>query len=125
MSGEGWHIAALACGWIGLVLMLILSFAFWRGPETGFRVSTHRLEQLPSVMADRYMAFALLIAFMLWYGDLTVLAAFFAIGAFMGLADGFIYGRRKLPHWKHTSSGLLSLFACAVTMVARTQTGAV
>ena len=124
MDAGLWHTAAWVCAGIGLVMMLAMAYAFWRSPEAGFSLTTHRLEQLPSVMADRYMAFALLLIFMLWYGDLVVLAAFFVIGAFMGLADGFIYARRGLPHWKHTASGILSVAAFGITMAALAQTGA-
>ena len=75
-------------------------------------------------MADRYFAFAALAAFLVWYGDLAVLAALFVICAYMGLADGYIFARRGLPHWKHTVSGILSVAAFGIVMVALAKTGA-
>ena len=87
---------------------------------------THRPAELPYVMADRYMAFAMLLVFFFFYGDLYPLAAFFFVGGFMGLVDGYIYARRGLPHWHHTGTGILSLAGCGMALVAAlAQTGAV
>ena len=53
MFESGWHIAAWACGGVTVALLLTMSHAFWQSPEKGFEMTTHRLEQLPSVMSDR------------------------------------------------------------------------
>ncbi len=76
------------------------------------------IELLPRVMADRYTAFAVLAAVLTVHGDLAVLASFFAVCAFMGFADGAIYARAGAPHVKHTVSGVLSIVAMMVTLLA-------
>ena len=116
--GWAWEEAAWGCALIGIVMMLGLALAFWESPQKGFALTTHRPAELPYVMADRYMAFAMLLVFFFYYGDLYPLAAFFFVGSFMGLVDGYIYARRGLPHWHHTGAGLLSLAGCGTALVA-------
>ena len=106
------------CGVITLVILSGLALAFWTNPARGMAQTTHRLEQLPLVMADRYTAFALLAVAVILFGDLRLYAAFFAVCAFMGFADGVIYARAGHPHMKHTFSGVLSVIALGVTLTA-------
>lgn len=106
------------CGVITLVILSGLALAFWTNPARGMAQTTHRLEQLPLVMADRYTAFALLAIAVILFGDLRLYAAFFAVCAFMGFADGVIYARAGHPHMKHTFSGVLSVIALGVTLTA-------
>ncbi|MEP3698255.1 MAG: hypothetical protein ABJM74_07235, partial [Marinomonas sp.] len=80
---------------------------------------THKIENLPLVLANRYTAFAILGAVILIDGNLTLLAVFFAVSALMGLADGWNYARSNLPHIKHTMSGVLALIALVITLIAR------
>lgn len=110
--------AALLCGAVTVLILAAMAVAFWRDPDDGLRQTTHRIELLPRVMADRYTAFALLALVLTLHGDLSVLAAFFAICAFMGFADGLIYARAGHPHAKHTLSGALSIGALAITLAA-------
>jgi hypothetical protein len=111
------------CGAITFLILGGLSYAFWSNPEKGLRQTTHRLENLPLVMADRYAAFAILAAFLTLYGDLNILILFFAVCAFMGFADGRIYARAGHPHWKHTGSGILSVVAAIIALMARFSAG--
>ncbi len=106
------------CGVISFLILAMLAVAFATNPERGLEQTTHRQEKLPSVMADRYAAFAVLAAAFTVYGDLNVMAMFFAVCAFMGFADGWIYARAGHPHWKHTSSGLLSTGALLIALAA-------
>jgi hypothetical protein len=112
-------LLAKICGAVTFLILGALAYAFWSDPEKGLRQTTHRGEQLPLVMADRYAAFAILAAFLTLYGDLNILILFFAVCAFMGFADGRIYARAGHPHWKHTLSGILSLVALGVAAAAR------
>lgn len=109
---------ALICGGITALLLAYMAVLFWRDPEHGMRQTTHKLERLPEVMADRYTAFAFLALVFTLLADLRALAVLMVACAFMGLADGWIYSRRGLPHWKHTVSGILSLIALGVTILA-------
>jgi hypothetical protein len=106
------------CVLITVLILTVLAFAFWTNPARGLVQTTHRLELLPLVMADRYTAFALLGLAILAFGDLRLTAALFAVCAFMGFADGLIYARSGHPHMKHTISGVLSVVALGVTLAA-------
>ena len=112
------------CGAITVLILAALAWAFWSDPDKGLEQTTHRLEKLPLVMADRYTAFAVLALVFTIYGDLNVLIAFFAVCAFMGFADGLIYARAGHEHMKHTISGVLSSVAVAVAIAARLTEGA-
>jgi Iap family predicted aminopeptidase len=115
-------LAALVtiCLLVTVAILGVLAFAFWSNPARGLLQTTHRVEMLPLVMADRYSAFALLAVAILVFGDLRLTAAFFAVCAFMGFADGLIYARAGHPHMKHTVSGVLSVVALGVTLAALT-----
>jgi hypothetical protein len=107
-----------ACVGITVLILATLAFAFWSNPARGLAQTTHRVELLPLVLADRYTAFALLALALLAFGDVRLTAAFFAVCAFMGFADGLIYARAGHPHMKHTLSGVLSVIALGVTLAA-------
>jgi hypothetical protein len=109
---------ATVCALITFLILSGLAYAFWSNPTRGLVQTTHRIEQLPLVLADRYTAFALLTLAILLFGDLRLMAAFFAVCAFMGFADGLIYARAGHPHIKHTFSGILSVIALGVTLAA-------
>jgi hypothetical protein len=106
----------LVCGGLTMAILGVMAVAFWVSPQRGLQLTTHRVEQLPRVMAGRYTAFALLALFAIVQGDPALFAAFFAVCAFMGLVDGLIYARAGLPHMKHTLSGGLSVVAFAIAM---------
>ena len=112
------------CGGVTVLILALLAWAFWTDPDKGLEQTTHRLEKLPLVMADRYTAFAVLALVFTIYGDLNVLIIFFAVCAFMGFADGRIYARAGYPHWKHTLSGILSTVAFCIAVLARLGQGA-
>jgi hypothetical protein len=112
------HALALICGGLTVLLIGAMAWLFWTDPERGLRETTHRPEQLPRVMADRYTANAALAAAFTLYGDLRVLAVFFATCAFIGFADGWIYARAGHPHIKHTLSGILGVVALGVCLAA-------
>ena len=106
------------CGIVTILILGYMAYLFWRDPQDGLAQTTHRVEMLPQVMADRYTAFAVLAVVLTLYGDLWLMAALFGVCAFMGFADGLIYRRAGLPHIKHTASGVLSAGALGVTLVA-------
>ena len=112
------YVLTLVCGGITVLILGAMAFAFWKDPEIGLRQTTHRAEMLPKVMADRYTAFALLALAALINGDPKVLAVFFAVCAFMGFADGWLYARAGHPHLKHTISGVLSAVALVIALLA-------
>jgi len=106
-------------GAIAFLVLAGLAYAFWSDPEKGLRQTGHRREQLPLVMAGRYLAFAILAAFLTLYGDLNILILFFAICAVMGFTDARIYARAGYPHGTHTAAGVLSLAALGIAVAVR------
>ncbi|TCL09854.1 hypothetical protein BXY66_1919 [Shimia isoporae] len=109
----------------GTVVTGILAFTFWRDPEAGMKSATHRLEQLPQVMTDRYVAFVFLSLAAAWHGDAGVIAVLFTAFAFMGFADGVIYARAGHPHIKHTAAGVAAALVAAVAAWTELSNGAV
>ena len=85
---------------------------------------THHMEQLPQVMLDRYIAFFGFSLFVALYGDLTVLAAWAAVLAFMACADTVIYARIGKPFARHLSAGIAALVVLAVALIAMISNGA-
>lgn len=113
-----WHVLAD----IGLIVTVAITgyFAvkFSRDPEGGLRAATHRLEFLPLVMAGRYLAIALLALGAFVYGDMVVIAYFFAVCAVMGVIDTWIYWRRGLPFVTHLIPGALAVLAVGISLMA-------
>lgn len=108
----------------GALVTGFLAVIFWRDPETGMAAATHRPEQLPKVMVDRYVAFAFLALAAAWYGDPAVIAGLFVAFAFMGLADGVIYARAGHPHIKHTAAGVAATIVAVIALLTEFTNGA-
>ncbi len=115
---------AMICAGIGGAFLLLLGCLFWANPALGLKQTGHHAEQLPRVMADRYLAFALIGVFAAFYQDLNVMLAFFAACAVMAFVDARIYHRAQKGVSKHLIAGALSVVAFAVTFVARITEGA-
>jgi len=101
---------------IGILIVMPLAWAFYSDPQKGFDMSTHRHEQLPYVMVDRYLGIAVIQLGLIFFGSLEMVAVFCVAGAIMGLGDGLIYARAGHPHIKHTISGLIAVFGFVLTM---------
>jgi hypothetical protein len=86
--------------------------------------ATHRPEQLPLVMIDRYLAVTVIQIGLFFFGSLEMVAVFCVAGMIMGFGDGLIYSRAGHPHMKHTSSGILALVALCVTLYFIVTSGA-
>ena len=109
---------------VGAVLTGLLALAFYRDPAEGMAEATHRPEQLPLVMIDRYLAVTVIQIGLFFFGSLEMVAVFCIAGMIMGLGDGLIYARAGYPHMKHTSSGILALVALVVTLYFIVTSGA-
>ncbi|WP_299350054.1 hypothetical protein [uncultured Shimia sp.] len=101
---------------VGALMVFALAYAFYSDPEQGMAQATHRPEKLPLVMIDRYIAVGVIQIGLIFFGSLEMVAVFCVAGAIMGLGDGLIYAKAKLPHMKHTSSGLLAVLGLVVTL---------
>lgn len=102
----------------GILVTGLLAVVFLRDPVTGMAQVTHRAEQLPEVMTDRYIAFTGLTIFATLYGDMKVIAAWFAALGFMAFADAFIYQRAGFPIAKHMAAGVAAALVMIVALLA-------
>ncbi len=109
---------AIALSALGTLVTGALAFLFMRDPLSALRLTTHRAEKLPQVMADRYVAMAVLTIGATLYGDMKVIAVLFGTFAFMGFADAWIYRRGGFPIAKHMAAGVLALIVVVVALLA-------
>ena len=100
----------------GSLLVLSLAWVFYKDPVEGMAQATHRPEQLPLVMIDRYVAVAVIQIGLVLFGNLQMAAMFCVAGMIMGFGDGYIYARAGHPHIKHTLSGVLALVGLVLTL---------
>ncbi len=108
---------------LGAVLTGFFGFAFLLNPEKGMAIVTHRAEQLPNVMTDRYFALSALAVGATLYGDLTVISFLFAVFAFLGFADAFIYLKRGFPYVTHLAAGIAATLVALIACYAHSTTG--
>ena len=118
------HTLALVLSGAGVVVPGALGVMFLRDPAKGMAFATHRLENLPQVMADRYVALVALGLGATCYGDMKVIAFLFAVFAFLGFADAVIYARAGTPFSKHLMAGVAATVVVVVALAANFQTGA-
>ena len=109
---------ATAFGWIAIAILAVLTFAFAHDHRDGLWTKAHRLDQLPLVMASRYVALAALGAGILLADSLSLLALFFAVAAGLGAADAVVYHRVGGTVWPHAVAGCAGLLALCVTLAA-------
>jgi hypothetical protein len=114
---------AIILSWLGVAITLALAVSFLVSPAFGMAQAQHRLERLPRVMTDRYVAFVALALGATLYGDLAVTAYLFAVFAFMGFADAVIYARSGHPNWKHIAAGVAATIVSGVIFAAYHTTG--
>ena len=122
MTGLG--IFALILTAAGTLVTARLAFMFLRDPVRGLALTTHRIEALPAVMADRYVAFTALALFSLIYEDFVVIAATFSAFAYMAFHDALIYARLGHSTSKHWIAGFGAALVAVVALATIVQTGA-
>ena len=109
---------AISLSAVGIAVTAVLAALFIRDPVSGMAHTTHRAEQLPQVMAGRYVALTFLALGATIYGDLKVIAWLFAAFAIMAFADTWIYARGGYPVAKHLGAGVLASVVVIVALVA-------
>lgn len=119
-----WASIASVMAWVGVAITGGIAGLCLRDPVAGLAFLTHRIEQLPQVMLDRYLAFFGFSVFAAAYGDLKVLIAWSLTLAFMALADAVIYARLGKPYMKHLSGGVAALVAFVIFTIALQTNGA-
>jgi hypothetical protein len=109
---------------IGALLPAYIGALFALSPVRALPQATHRLEQLPLVMVDRYAAFALFALAAALSGDMRIVAVTFAILAVPGFGDAIIYARAGYSYQKHLAAGIGALVVSALALVAAATNGA-
>ena len=115
---------AFAGSALGVAVTASLAAVFIRDPVKGMAQTTHHPDQLPQVMTGRYIALTALALGATIYGNLSVIAFLFAVFAFLGFADAFIYARAGRPALKHVIAGATAFAVMSVALAALYQTGA-
>ena len=115
---------ALIGSGLGVAVTGTLAALFMRNPVQAMVQTTHHAEQLPQVMTGRYVALTLLAFGATIYGNMVVIAFLFAVFAFLGFADAFIYRHANRPMAKHLTAGITALIVTAVALAAHLNTGA-
>lgn len=103
----------------GILVTGYLATIFIASPVAGMAKVHHRAEQLPQVMTDRYIAFALLALGATLYGDLKVIAYLFAVFSYVALHDAAIYARAQKPLRPHLIAGVAAALVAAVAFFAQ------
>jgi hypothetical protein len=113
-------IATLATAVAALCLVLtgLFGILFLLNPARGLALASHRIEQLPLVMSDRYIGTAFLLLGVLMFGDHRLLAWFLAVVGVVGLTDVLIYARARAPVMPHLIAAALYGFAAALAYTA-------
>jgi len=113
-------LGQISLGAAGLwaVLMGGLAALYAVNPVLGLAKTAHHGEDLPKVMGDRYLAFAVLALGAALHGDPDVIAFLFAVFALMGLADAAIYARAGKPFRPHLAAGAVSAGLSLVALLA-------
>lgn len=115
---------ALTLSGVGVAVTGTLAALFVRNPAQGMQQTTHHAEQLPQVMTGRYVALTLLALGATIHANMAVIAYLFAVFAFLGFVDAFIYARAHRPMAKHLIAGIAALIVAAVALAAHLNTGA-
>ena len=110
MTGTVATLLAILC----LSLTGLFGILFLMNPTRGLALASHRLEQLPLVMSDRYIGTAFLLLGVLMFGDYRLLAWFLAVVGIAGLGDVLIYARAKAPILPHLIAS--ALYGVAATL---------
>jgi len=109
---------AIALSGAGVLVTGALAALFLRDPMAGMAQATHRAEKLPEVMADRYVAMGVLALAATLYGDLKVIAVLFAVFAYTGFHDAWIYARGGFAIAKHVGAGVGGVLVSVVAIAA-------
>ncbi len=122
MSGLPAHVLLPGAFLCAMVLWLSVLFLF--APERGLAFSTHRREDLATVLGNRFLSTALIMAGALAYGWPEVVAFVFAASGISPLHDAWIYARRGKPFAGHLFSAVLSAAVAIAATVLYLNAGA-
>jgi hypothetical protein len=115
--------SALILAAVCLILTGGLGVMFALDPARGMAAAHHRAEQLPRVMADRYVGTAVLLLGVILFGDWWLLFWFTAVVGIAGLGDVWIYRRAGHPVAPHLIASALYGLAAALALAAHLTNG--
>ncbi len=115
--------AAIAVAALCMVLTGSFGFLFAANPAKGMAAASHRPEQLPMVMADRYIGTAALLLGVILWGDWWLLFWFTAVVGIAGLGDVYIYARAGHPTAPHLIASLIYGAAALLALSAHLTQG--
>ena len=114
----------IGLGGILSVIVIYLGVLFQFAPERGLAFATHRVENLTSVMVNRYFSMAAIMIGSLIYGKPEVIAFVFAATGFTPAHDAWIYARAGQPYKKHVLPAVLSAFVVIGALIVYFNSGA-
>ena len=109
---------AIALSGAGVLVTGALAVLFLRDPVAGMAITRHRPQELPQIMADRYVAMVALALAATVYGDLKVIAVLFGAFGYMGLHDAWVYLRAGHSWGNHLAAGVAGMLVCGVAGAA-------
>ncbi len=101
-------LSLLLLGWAMALSVVWLAWVFWRDSDAGMALATHRTEQLPRVMVNRYFVIFMFMGGALASRNPLWVAYAFAVTAIASLWDALIYRKAGQPFRKHLVAALSS-----------------
>jgi hypothetical protein len=95
-----------------------LTVLVMRDPVAGLARIDHHLEDLPQVMAGRYLTFFVLALGAAILGDPIVFFGLFVAFAVASAADTFIYARKGKKYGPHLAAGVASVAGAGLSLIA-------
>ncbi len=111
----------IALSGAGALVTGVLAALFLRDPVSGMAATAHRAEQLPRVMANRYVAMLILAIAATIHGEPGVIAVLFVAFSFMAFHDAWIYRQAGHSVAKHIGAGVAALIVVVVAVLAMGQ----
>ncbi len=121
MSALPAYVSLPALALTGIVIWLAVLF-LW-APRRGLRFATHEAENLPEVMANRYLGMALIMAGALYNGNPGLISFVFAATGLSAAHDAWIYARHHKPYLKHVFSASLSALVSVAALAVYLNAG--
>lgn len=108
---------------LGVVWTSVLAIVFLRDTDKGMDMTAHVTEDMPKVLRNHYVPFAVMAFGATLYGDLLVIAGLFAAFSYMGFADVYTYKKVGKPIAKHMSAGISGAIVVVFALLALKSTG--
>ncbi|MBT8459956.1 MAG: hypothetical protein HKP37_02715 [Boseongicola sp.] len=95
-----------------------LTVLVMRNPEAGLARIDHHVEDLPQVLAGRYLTFFVLALGAAIYADPIVFFGLFVAFAVASAADTIIYARKGKKYGPHLAAGIASVTGAGLSLIA-------